>query len=177
MSITALKVVTSATVACSFILAGNAITQSFMGVPALLVDFPAPGSPTHAERARLLGRQWPIFWEVGNRFFRPLSTLGIALYGSAAWAARQQGRGNWKLLAVAACCNILTAAHSAINMQPINERITALGTAPAPGDNKAEATGDEKAEEYARRWGRLNLLRVVMPLIAGTLAMSQVLEN
>lgn len=145
-----------------------------MGVPALLVEFPTPGSPSHNERARLLGRQWPVFWEVGNRFFRPLSTLGIALYGSAAWAARQQDQGNWKLLAIAACCNILTAMHSAINMQPINERITTLGT--AVGD-KAEATGDEKAEEYARRWGRLNLFRVVMPLIAGTLAMTQVLQN
>ncbi|KAK7963683.1 hypothetical protein PG996_008624 [Apiospora saccharicola] len=171
MSITALKVVTSATVACSFILAGNAITQSFMGVPALLIDFPTPASPSHAERARLLGRQWPVFWEVGNRFFRPLSTVGILLYGASAWAARQQGKGNWSLVAVAACCNILTAVHSAINMQPINERISALG------GGGEQAKDGEKAEQYARRWGRLNLLRVVVPLVAGTLAMTQVLES
>jgi hypothetical protein len=36
---------------------GNAVTQSFMTVPALLVDFPNHSSPNYAERATLLGRQ------------------------------------------------------------------------------------------------------------------------
>ncbi|KAK8113256.1 hypothetical protein PG984_013782 [Apiospora sp. TS-2023a] len=171
MSITALKVATSATVACSFILAGMKCHHPiFYGRPSAADRLPPPSSPSHAERARLLGRQWPVFWEVGNRFFRPLSTLGILLYGASAWTARQQGKGNWKLLAVAACCNILTAVHSAVNMQPINERITALG-------GKLQVKDSDKAEAYARRWGRLNLFRVVMPLVAGTLAMTQVLES
>ncbi|KAK8855387.1 hypothetical protein PGQ11_011299 [Apiospora arundinis] len=169
MSTTTMKAVTSATIACSFVLVGNAITQSFMGVPALLVDFPLPRSASHAERARLLGGQWPVFWAVGNRFFRPISTLGIVGYGVAAWTAatssvalHEGGRssGSWKFFAIAAGCHVVNV--------PINERIAALA---------GEARDNEKAEEYARRWKRLNLVRLVMPLIAGTLAMTQVLGN
>ncbi|KAK6855882.1 hypothetical protein PG995_008033 [Apiospora arundinis] len=177
MSTTTMNAVTGATIACSFVLVGNAITQSFMGVPALLVDFPLPRSASHAERARLLGRQWPVFWAVGNRFFRPISTLGIVGYGVAAWTAatssvdlHEGGRssGSWKLFAIAAGCHVVNVVHSAVNMQPINERIAALA---------GEARDNEKAEEYAQRWKRLNLVRLVMPLIAGTLAMTQVLGN
>ncbi|KAK8040841.1 hypothetical protein PG994_013848 [Apiospora phragmitis] len=205
---TTMKAVTGATIAYSFILVGmsllllppplsvlfartspinltastgNAVTQSFMGVPALLVDFPAPRSPSHAERARLLGRQWPVFWAVGNNFFRPISTLGIAGYGAAAWAAASIG-GNWKPFAIAAACHAVNVVHSAVNMQPINERIASLGKEATGGKGEdksgAHSVGSgqvEKAEEYAQRWRRLNLVRLVMPLIAGTLAMTQVI--
>lgn len=62
-----------------------------MGVPALLVDFPPPSSPGHAAAARHLGRQWPIFWSMGNVFFRPISTLGIFGYGYAGYCAYRSG--------------------------------------------------------------------------------------
>ncbi|KAB5584738.1 hypothetical protein GE09DRAFT_1232809 [Coniochaeta sp. 2T2.1] len=172
---------------------GNAITQSFMGVPALLVDFPPPTSPAHPSAARHLGRQWPVFWSVGNVFFRPISTLGIFGYAFAAYDAfssassrlrnttpgvsaayettRGTGmQGDWRFYAVSALCHLVTVVHSAVNMQPINGRIDAL---------KAEGTGTaelEKAEFWARRWAKLNLVRLVMPLVAGSLALSQALK-
>lgn len=62
-----------------------------MGVPALLVDFPPPSSPGHAAAARHLGHQWPIFWSMGNVFFRPISTLGIFGYGYAGYCAYRSG--------------------------------------------------------------------------------------
>ncbi|GAP88859.2 hypothetical protein SAMD00023353_1700770 [Rosellinia necatrix] len=170
------EVVVGTTIACSFILFGNAITQSFMGVPALLVDFPPPSSPDHAARARLLGRQWPTFWKVGNVFFRPISTLGIFGYGYTAWVVSSQdagsrlGGGDWRLYAASAMCHLITVVHSAINMQPINEKLDALKEPKGQVDN-------EKAESYARQWIKFNTVRLITPVIAGTLALSQVLRR
>lgn len=152
--------------------AGNAITQSWMGVPALLVDFPPPSSPEHAARAQQLGRQWPTFWAVGNKFFRPISTLGIFGYAYTAWAASQgRGglRGDWRLFAVSALCHLVTVIHSAVNMQPINDKLDGLG------DPKSGRSDTSQAEAYARTWIRRNSLRIAMPLVAGTIALFQVL--
>ncbi|KAJ8131167.1 hypothetical protein O1611_g2457 [Lasiodiplodia mahajangana] len=167
------EVVVGTTIACSFILFGNAITQSFMGVPVLLVDFPPPSSPDHADRARLLGRQWPTFWKVGNVFFRPISTLGIFGYGYTAWAASQGtgGRlGDWRVYAISAMCHLITVVHSALNMQPINEKLDALKEPKGRVDSKL-------AESYARKWIKFNTVRLITPVIAGTLALTQALRR
>ncbi|KAI0430487.1 hypothetical protein F5Y09DRAFT_307629 [Xylaria sp. FL1042] len=168
------EVVAGTTIACSFILFGNAITQSFMGVPVLLVDFPPSSSPDHAARAHLLGRQWPTFWKVGNVFFRPISTLGVFGYGYTAWAASAQGAngrlGDWTLYAVSAMCHLITVVHSALNMQPINEKIDALKDPKGRVDTKL-------AESYARKWIKFNTVRLITPVIAGTLALTQILRG
>ncbi|KAK1773360.1 hypothetical protein QBC45DRAFT_364020 [Copromyces sp. CBS 386.78] len=175
------EAVVGTTVAMSFILLGNAITQSFMGVPALLVSFPHPSSPTHADRARLLGSQWPVFWRVGNVFFRPISTFGILGYGYAAWACSRSSSstqglssttsGNaWKLYAISALCHLITVVHSAVNMQPINAKIEGLRRREA-GHGHGGGTDLALAEYYARKWARLNLVRLVMPAVAGSVAL------
>lgn len=168
------EAVLGTTVAFSFILFGNAITQSFMGVPALLVDFPSPSSPEHAARARLLGRQWPVFWVVGNQFFRPISTLGIFGYAYTSWIASSQGPngvfGDWKPYAFSALCHLITVVHSALNMQPINEKLDALREPKGRVDSK-------QAESYARKWIKFNTVRLITPVVAGTLALFQVLRK
>ncbi|CCC05101.1 unnamed protein product [Sordaria macrospora k-hell] len=151
-----------------------------MGVPALLIGFPHPSSPSHAERARLLGNQWPVFWRVGNVFFRPISTFGILGYGYAAWACSRatsstQGLGStsgnaWKFYAISALCHLITVVHSAVNMQPINAKIEGLRRAGVEG-GKNGGTDLALAEYYARKWARLNLVRLVMPALAGTVAL------
>ncbi|KAI0392935.1 hypothetical protein F5Y17DRAFT_477173 [Xylariaceae sp. FL0594] len=173
-SIVSPEAVVGVTIACSFILFGNAITQSFMGVPILLVDFPSPSreeEEEHAARARLLGRQWPVFWRVGNVFFRPISTFGILGYG---WDAR--------VFALAALCHLITVVHSAVNMQPINEKIEALSRSGGEGVSGSGKVGtvqtDAKlAEHYARKWIRYNTVRLITPVVAGTLALTQVLKR
>ncbi|KAJ2986406.1 hypothetical protein NUW58_g5045 [Xylaria curta] len=168
------EIVVGTTIACSFILFGNAITQSFMGVPALLVDFPPPSTPEHASRARLLGRQWPTFWKVGNVFFRPISTLGIFGYGYTAWAVSSQGTGgklgDWRVYAISAVCHLITVIHSAMNMQPINEKLDALKEPKGQVDSKL-------AESYARKWIKFNTVRLITPVVAGTLALTQALRR
>ncbi|KZM28236.1 uncharacterized protein EKO05_0011050 [Ascochyta rabiei] len=155
----------------SFILAGNAITQSFMTVPALLVNFPPPSSPEHKERAQLLGRQWPLCWTVGNQFFRPISTLGFLGYAYAGYATYKQGvlaRNDWKLFAVAAAMHLMTIVHSAKNMQPLNDKLEALA-------GRASDTELKEAETVAKKWASWNRLRLVTPVIAGSLALYQLL--
>jgi len=142
-----------------------------MGVPALLVDFPPPSSPQHAAAARHLGRQWPTFWAVGNVFFRPISTLGIFGYSFAAYSAYNSplSRKDWRFYAVSAVCHLVTVVHSAANMQPINEKLDALS-----GAREGKGTVDVSlAEYYARRWIRLNTVRIVMPMVAGGMALWQ----
>ncbi|KAI8960413.1 hypothetical protein F5Y11DRAFT_349548 [Daldinia sp. FL1419] len=167
------EAVLGTTVAFSFILFGNAITQSFMGVPALLVDFPPPSSPEHPARARLLGRQWPVFWVVGNQFFRPISTLGIFGYAYTSWVASTQGPngrlGDWRPYAVSALCHLITVVHSAANMQPINQKIDALREPKGKVDPK-------QAEGFARKWIKFNTVRLITPVVAGSLALFQLLR-
>jgi len=164
--------------------AGNAITQSLMGVPALLVDFPRPSSPEHASAAKHLGHQWPVFWNVGNVFFRPISTLGIFGYGYTAWAVVNSasrsalgisdlgtGAGAWKLYALGAACHLVTVVHSALNMQPLNNKLDGLR------DPAKSGTDVTLAEYYARRWIKLNTVRIVMPLVAGSAALWQTLRG
>lgn len=160
-----------------------------MGVPALLVDFPAPTSPNHAAAARHLGKQWPVFWKVGNAFFRPISTLGVLGYSYAGYLAYRAatntgvlfgskpegGRGagaDWRLFAVGAVCHLITVIHSAVNMQPLNAKIDALR-----GHMVGVEVDSNLAEWYARRWQKLNLVRLVMPLVAGSLALWQGLKG
>ncbi|OSS47368.1 hypothetical protein B5807_07536 [Epicoccum nigrum] len=155
----------------SFILAGNAITQSYMTVPALLVNFPPPSSPEHKERARLLGRQWPLCWTVGNQFFRPISALGFLGYAYAGYATYKQGvlaRNDWKLFAAAAFMHLTTIIHSAKNMQPLNDKLEALA-------GRASETELREAESVAKKWANWNRLRLLTPAIAGGLALYQLL--
>ncbi|KAF2138894.1 uncharacterized protein K452DRAFT_290539 [Aplosporella prunicola CBS 121167] len=164
------EAVVGTSVTFSFILLGNAITQSFMSVPAVLLDFPKPGTPEHAARAQLLGRQWPVFHRIGNNFMRPMSMFGIFGYGFTAWAM-SQGRlkGDWRLLAVSSLCHLIVVIHSAINLQPLNYKIEACA------DGKSEKIDLAQAEEFGRSWIRCNFVRVVCPLVAGSLALWQFL--
>jgi len=150
-----------------------------MGVPALLVDFPKPSAPEHAAAARHLGRQWTVFWNMGNVFFRPISALSILTYGYAGYAtymAAASGPGmmmtrrDWRVYILAAACHLITAVHSAVNMQPINAKIDALK------EPKATGVDSSLAEYYAKKWARLNGVRIVMPLVAGTAALWQTLR-
>ncbi|KAF2684402.1 hypothetical protein K458DRAFT_303019 [Lentithecium fluviatile CBS 122367] len=166
------KAVAGTCIGFSFVLVGNAITQSFMTVPALLVDFPKPGHSDHTARARLLGRQWPLCWTVGNQFFRPISTLGLIGYAYSSYAVNKQGslaRSDWKMFAVAAVMHLTTILHSAINMQPLNDKLEAL----------AARTSEKElgeAESIARRWGSWNQVRLVTPVVAGGLALWQLVQ-
>jgi hypothetical protein len=141
-----------------------------MTIPALLVDFPPAGLPGHTERARLLGRQWPLCWSVGNVFFRPISTLGCIGYAYTAYAVYKEGSRtacDWRVFAFAAAVHAVTVLHSAVNMQPMNDRLEGLARA---GEKELR-----DAVPVARRWGKWNLLRLVNPAVAGSLALWQML--
>ncbi|KAF1843533.1 uncharacterized protein K460DRAFT_341781 [Cucurbitaria berberidis CBS 394.84] len=166
------KSVAGTCITFSFILAGNAITQSLMTVPALLVDFPPPGSPEHSERAKLLGRQWPLCWTVGNQFFRPISTLGFLGYAYAGYAVYREGvlaRSDWKLFGVAAVMHLTTILHSALNMQPLNDKLEGLAS-------RASEKELGEAEGIARKWASWNRLRLITPVVAGSLALWNLLS-
>ncbi|PVH92855.1 hypothetical protein DM02DRAFT_662547 [Periconia macrospinosa] len=166
------KFVAGTCIGFSFILVGNAITQTYMTVPALVVDFPKPGTAEHTSRARLIGKQWPLCWSVGNVFFRPISTFGIIGYGFSAYTLYREGplaRADWRWFAVAAALHLTTVVHSAINMQPINDKLEAL----------AERTPEKElvqAEGIARRWASWNRVRLVTPVLAGGLALWQLIQ-
>lgn len=150
------------------------MTQSFMTVPALLVDFPNQSSPNYTARATLLGRQWPYCWAVGNVFFRPISTLGALGYAYSSYCASRSVTTSmdWRLLAVAALMHVVTILHSALNMQPLNDRLAALD--PNTKEAKsASGTHQAGAEALLRKWGKWNIVRVITPTVAGCVAMWQ----
>ncbi|KAH6665608.1 hypothetical protein B0J14DRAFT_550242 [Halenospora varia] len=166
------KAIVGSSISFSFILFGNAITQSFMTIPALLVDFPADSSPDYSARAQLLGRQWPHCWNVGNVFFRPISTLGFIGYVYTAYEAYNDPttKSDWRFFALASLMNLIGIVHSAVNMQPLNDKIVGLD-AGVRGKKVIAAS----AEAMMRKWAKWNLVRVVCPLVAGTASFSQII--
>lgn len=145
-----------------------------MSVPALLVDFPPSSSPDHATRVKLLGLQWPVFEAVGHGFFKPISAIGLLGYAYTSWVTRVRGGhglGDWRLYALSALCHLVTAIHSAVNMQPLNNKLDGLKV---PDASKTDVS---QAENYARSWIRCNKVRIAMPLIAGTNALWQLVGS
>lgn len=171
-----------------------------MSVPAILHLFPVSTSPALAAAVRQLARQWRIFFRVGNLVFRPISSLGALGYAYAAWVAyvvdtKGRVRGNlremkmgssgewwkgmgkgkgmgsgvwgrvWMLYVLAAACHVVNVVHSKMNMQGLNERIMEFEGL------RVGALELEFAEGYVRRWARLNKVRMVMPLVAGSAAL------
>ena len=121
---------------------------------------------------------------MGNVFFRPISTLGIFGYAYASYATAQAASsplirdfgyggedGGWKLFAFSAVCHLVTVIHSGLNMQPINEKLDGLR------EPEKSGVDESLAEFYARRWIKLNGVRIVMPLVAGSAALWQVLRG
>ena len=118
-------------------------------------------------------------------FFRPISTLGIFGYAYASYATAQAAsspllrdfgyggvdQAGWKLYAISAACHLVTVVHSAVNMQPINNKLDGLR------EPEKSGVDESLAEFYARKWIRLNGVRIVMPLVAGSVALWQVLRG
>lgn len=60
-------------------------------------------------------------------------------------------------------------------MQPINAKLHALGK--DPKDDDEAAVDIAAAEKMTRWWAQLNLLRIVMPLCAGTVALCETMRR
>ena len=149
-----------------------------MTLPALIADFP-PRSNTAAynERAALLGRQWPICWTVGNNLFRPISTISTLAYAFQAYSYSRPGDASgrsWKLFAAAAVLHLSVIIHSAVNMQPLNDKLAALAGVSTDGKSRVVSVAGD-AVGIATKWIRLNLYRAVVPFFGGAVGLWSVL--
>jgi len=146
-----------------------------MTLPALLKDFPNPQSELYAERAALLSRQWAVCWKLGNNFFRPISTLSTLGYAVSAWSISQSSameKRDWRMFAVGALLHVSVILHSAINMQPLNDKLIALAGSTSDGKDIAKQdTGN--AVVIAESWMKLNIYRAVIPLVTGAIGLWQ----
>jgi hypothetical protein len=148
---------------------GNAITHSTMAAPALLVDFPSPGSKDHEARASLLGRQWPSMWLMGRKFFGPMSLATILGYSYSAWQAMNGGlRGDWRFYAFASACSVSNVLHTVFNMRGMDENINNLSR-----QSSGKAGEKSHAVHSVRLWIAGNNFRILLPLIAGIAGISQ----
>ena len=98
-----------------------------------------------------------------------MSTLGFVGYAYSAYAVYKEGyraRSDWRLFAVAAVAHLCTVVHSAINMQPLNDKLEALA-------GRAGEKALQEAVPIARQWAKWNLVRLVTPVLAGSLALWQ----
>jgi hypothetical protein len=152
-----------------------------MTLPSLIIDFPPPTSPDYTTRARLLGRQWPLCWVVGNNFFRPISTIATVGYAFTAWTLSRSTsiteRRDWRWFALNALLHVSVIVHSAVNMQPLNDKLAALagvGT-DGKGEGVVEKADKGRAVEIATRWIRGNYYRLLIPSITGAISLWQAL--
>jgi hypothetical protein len=149
-----------------------------MTLPALIIEFPAPSSPEYKTRATLLGRQWPVCWTVGNNFFRPISTLSTLGYTFSAWSLSRTTslteKRDWRLFALGALLHVSVIVHSAINMQPLNDKLAALAGTGTDGKG-TPAVKAENAVEVATKWIQGNYYRVAVPMISGGISLYQII--
>ncbi|KAE9974152.1 hypothetical protein EG328_004012 [Venturia inaequalis] len=170
-------------IAIDFFLSGNAVTQSFMTLPAMIIDFPSPSSPEYASRALLLGKEWPLCWTVGNVVFRPISTISTIGYAFSAWSLYRSSSTNvlekkdWRVFALGALLHVSVIVHSAVNMQPLNDQLAALAGTGTDGKGKALTSTTKqvegKAVEIATKWIRGNYYRLAVPMVSGALSLYQ----
>ncbi|KAI9666750.1 MAG: hypothetical protein M1831_001525 [Alyxoria varia] len=190
-------------IAIDFFLSGNALTQSTMTLPSLIASFPSKSTdPTdHAYRSRLLGTQWPVCWRVGNVIMRPLSTVSTLSYAFISWSSSRAGNQNgvsgkdWRPFAFAAILHLTVIIHSAVNLQPVNDKLAGLAGRDSAGEEKkkknvngsagekekdAHGSGvDKKGDEnedavaLATKWIRWNYYRAVVPMLTGGIALWQ----
>jgi hypothetical protein len=151
-----------------------------MTLPAMIADFPAPSSPEYNTRAHLLGKQWPICWTVGNNFFRPISTLSTLGYAFSAWSLSRSTslieKKDWRFFALGALLHVSVIFHSAVNMQPLNDKLAALAGTGTDGKGTATTTvGDGQAVEIATQWIKGNYYRLLVPMVSGGLSLYQAL--
>jgi uncharacterized membrane protein len=78
-------------------------------------------------------------------------------------------RSDWKLFGLAAIMHLTTILHSALNMQPLNDKLEALA-------ERASEKELHQAENIARKWASWNQLRLVTPVLAGGLALFNLLS-
>jgi hypothetical protein len=153
-----------------------------MTLPSFLLDFPKATTPEYKVRAQLLGKQWPVHWKVGNSVFRPISTFATLGYAFTAYSLAKTpdlfGQGkDWRLFAVNAILHVSVILHSAINMQPLNDKLAALaGTATdGTGSGKVQSKDEGRAVEIGTKWMRFNYYRLIVPSITGGIALFQML--
>jgi hypothetical protein len=152
-----------------------------MTLPALIKDFPAPSSPEYLTRSTLLGKQWPLCWNVGNNLFRPISALSTLGYAFTAWSLHRSTsimeKKDWRLFALGAMLHVTVIVHSAVNMQPLNDQLAALAGTKTDGKGMAvKGKGDEgDAVMIATKWIVGNYYRIAVPAITGAICLYQTL--
>ena len=150
-----------------------------MTMPSFMLDFPKSTSPEYKVRAQLLGKQWPVHWVVGNNVMRPISTIATLGYAFTAWSLSRSPlrSADWRFFAVNAILHVSVIVHSAVNMQPLNDKLAALAGTGTDGKGTGKiATADEgKAHEIGTSWMRKNYYRLVVPMITGAISMYQML--
>jgi len=150
-----------------------------MTLPSLIIDFPKSTSPDYKVRAQLLGKQWPVHWRVGNNVMRPISTIATLGYAFTAWSLSRSPlrTADWRFFAVNAILHVSVIVHSAVNMQPLNDKLAALNGKATDGTGSGKVlTADEgKAVEIGTSWMRKNYYRLMVPMITGVISLSQLL--
>jgi uncharacterized membrane protein len=98
-----------------------------------------------------------------------LGFLGYAYAGYSVFREGVLARSDWKLFGVAAVMHLSTILHSALNMQPLNDKLEALA-------ERASEKELGEAENVAKKWASWNRLRLVTPVVAGGAALWNLLS-
>jgi hypothetical protein len=153
-----------------------------MTLPSLILDFPKYTTPEYNVRAQLLGKQWPVHWVVGNNVMRPISTLATLGYAFSAWSFSRTSsllseKPDWRFFALNAILHVSVIVHSAVNMQPLNDKLAALAGTGTDGKGRGKvASQDEgRAVEIGTKWIRRNYYRLIVPFTTGVISLSQLL--
>jgi hypothetical protein len=84
---------------------------------------------------------------------------------------------DWRWFTLNALLHVTVIVHSAVNMQPLNDKLAAFAGVGTDGKGEGRVqTGDEgRAVEIATKWIRGNYYRLLIPSITGAVSLWQCL--
>ncbi|KAI1484377.1 hypothetical protein F5X96DRAFT_664564 [Biscogniauxia mediterranea] len=161
---TPLRVAAGAGIMASVWAAGIGTSLSLFSIPTIL----GGGAPRD-----VMLRQWKFLFLRGKALMPGLGILNAANYWIAAYARWSRGL-EWRGLAVAGASTFFIIPYTVVFMFGINERLMAAA------DGKQEEEEEEKEEKpmsedtvrrLIKKWGELNVVRAVVPLVGSGLAL------
>ncbi|KAI5918218.1 hypothetical protein F4810DRAFT_693061 [Camillea tinctor] len=161
---TPLRVAAGAGIIASVWAAGIGTSLSLFSIPTIL----SGGTP-----ADVMLRQWKFHFVRGRALMPGLGALNAANYWVTSYALWSRGL-EWRGLAVGGASTFFVIPYTVVFIFGINERL--LAAADGEGEKeeekaKAKPMSEGTVRRLIKKWGDLNVVRAVVPLVGSGLAL------
>ncbi|KAI1636471.1 hypothetical protein F4809DRAFT_380486 [Biscogniauxia mediterranea] len=162
---TPLRVAAGAGIMASVWAAGIGTSLSLFSIPTILGGGGGGGAPRD-----VMLRQWKFHFLRGRALMPGLAALNAANYWIAAYARWSRGL-EWRGLAAAGASTFFIIPYTVVFMFGTNERLMAAADGKEEEEEKEKPMSEDTVRRLIKKWGELNVVRAVVPLVGSGLAL------